>query len=161
MDLSTIFPVSRGHFLLLFGFWRELVLDVSVDSFREDCLSAVANCCFVNGGMSCHLPAAPQQLPGCSVLPHIMYCVLHMRHRESLPLAQGDLSVIPCYDLFSLMGCQGGHLGKNLVARGHRITEAEFFNGMGTEQRGSRGKYLKEKIRQTLLQFMKSVSCVQ
>lgn len=57
------------------------------------------------------------------------------------------------------MGCQEGSLGKDLVARGHRIAEAEFFNGMGPEQRGNRGKYLKDEIGLTLLQLIKSVSC--
>lgn len=109
------------------------------------------------------LPAAPYQLPGCSVLPHVLYSALHMKHRESLPLTQGDSSVIPCCDLFSLMlrcGLPGRTPGKEFGSQRTQDSRGWFFfNGMGTGQRGNRGKYLKEKIRQSLVQFMKSVSC--
>lgn len=57
-----------GFLLLLFGFWRELVLGVSVARFREDEL-VVASCCFASGGMRCSPPAAWMQCPpACHVL---------------------------------------------------------------------------------------------
>lgn len=99
-DLPTIqiFPIPHGGFFcccLGFGeslFWVPVLLGLGRMSLLLPAVALLVEEC-----------AAPHQLPGCSVLSHVMYRALHMRHWESLPLIQRDLSVIPCYDLCSLM----------------------------------------------------------
>lgn len=55
-------------------------------------MRAVASCCFADGGINCYLLATPLPLLGCSLLIHGVYCAVHMRHRERVPLTHGDLS---------------------------------------------------------------------
>lgn len=96
-DYSNIPCSTWGFFCCCLGFgeslfWVSVLLGLGRMSLLLPAVALLVEEC-----------AAPHQLPGCSVLPHVMYCALHLRHWESLPLIQRDLSVIPCYDLCSLM----------------------------------------------------------